>query len=72
MLPRRPRPILVAAYSRYDRALGAGGGGADEPVLALLPRREHHAAAVLQVHRRYLIGDPHSVGLRASLQGLRH
>ena len=72
MLSGRPRAILVAAYSRYHRALGAGGGGADEPILALLPRREHHAAAVLQVHRRHLVGDAHSVGLRTSLQALRH
>ena len=68
----RPRAILVPAYSRDARALGAGGGGADEPVLALLPRREHHPAAVLQVHRRHLLADAHSIRLSPRVHALRH
>ena len=68
----RPRAVLVPAYSRDARALGAGGGGADEPVLTLLPRREHHAAAVLQVHRRHLVADAHSIRLSSRVHALRH
>ena len=68
----RPRAVLVPAYSRDARALGAAGGGADEPVLTLLPRREHHAAAVLQVHRRHLVADAHSIRLNSRVHALRH